>query len=233
MVLRSTAGAEWGKRHVARRFPPSQARTLGRVLRVVEGLDLPDRRAPVWGFDITELPAAAVLEFSAGGLEILALVQGDATLCARLDRLREACVPATFVHGDLRWENCIAAGRGLLLVDWEDAGRGPRGWDVACAIAEYLQAWISSAPLVAGHPTLLLALARHPLERMRPAMVALWTAYGGGDAGRLCELVAVRLLEIAVGRSYSVAASPHARALAQLASNLLSDPRAGASWLLS
>jgi aminoglycoside phosphotransferase (APT) family kinase protein len=234
LVLRTVSGPDWADHHPERRFPPAQARALGRVLRTLETVELPAGPGSMWGLDVINPPAAVLREFSAGGLEVIARVQGAADLCARLEDIRALRGAEVAVHGDLRWENCVAAGRRLLVVDWEDAGPGPRGWDVACAVAEYLRLWIGSVPIAAADdPGRLLALAGHPLACMRPAIAALWTAFGGRDVERLCELVAVRLLEMAIERSQALSApSGHVLVLLDLASNLLSRPRAAATQLL-
>jgi len=228
LVLGAAAGRHWGALPVRRGL--AGARALGRLLRTLESVALPPRVAPAWDFSFDPLPAAALDEFTAGGLELIARVQRDADLCARLAAAQSRGAPEVAVHGDLRWENCVASGRRLVLVDWEDAGQGPRGWDVACAVAEYLRVWIASAPMAAADPE-LIALADVPLERVQAAIGQLWAAYGGRDAERLGELVAVRLLETAVARAAAAPSFPVA-VLVNLAANLLRRPREAASALL-
>ena len=95
-----------------------------------------------------------------------------------------------FVHGDLRWDNCLAlAAPGLarrtrvLLIDWELAGRGDAAADLGAALGEYLRLWVDSIPIVdPSDPGRLAAHARHPLRRLQPAMRALWEAYRRASA---------------------------------------------------
>ena len=65
-----------------------------------------------------------------------------------------------------------------MLIDWEVAGPGPAAFDVGTVLAEYLGAWIGSIPIVEpADPGRLVARARHPLDRMRPAVHEFWSAY--------------------------------------------------------
>jgi hypothetical protein len=173
-------------------------------------------------------------------------VQASSAVCDRLVALRDAVPRDGLTHGDLRWENCLAvAPRGsrrrtrVLLVDWEFAGRGAAGFDVGTVIAEYLRSWVGSIPIVApDDPGRLAGRASHPLSRMRPAMAALWSAYGLANPRRpplrrVVELAAVRLLQIAVERTQGLARpSAHVVTLVQLADNMLRRPEDAAQRLL-
>jgi hypothetical protein len=167
-------------------------------------------------------------------------------VCGRLAALRDAVGAGALVHGDVRWENCLALpapGRRrrtrLLLVDWELAGRADSAFDVGSALAEYLQAWVVSVPMIeAVDPGQLVAGARHPLSSMRPAMHAFWSAYRTASPQppplrRVVELAAARLLQTAVEMSQRLAsATAHAVTVVQLAENMLRRPDVAAGPLL-
>ena len=253
LVLRTPAGArDWNEHHAAGRFSPASARVLGRTLAVLHALPpdgvgtLPAGVDRTWGLALPEPPRALLLGLSTGALDLVARVQASRPLCERLDELREAQVDDAMVHGDLRWDNCLAVARAgsrrrtrLLLVDWELAGRGAAGFDVATVLAEYLRVWVGSIPIAEpADPGRLLPWARHPLWRMRPAVKAFWAAYRVASAGhpplrRLIELTAVCLLQAAVEQAQGLdKPSAHVMILVQLADNLLRSPEAAARNLL-
>jgi Ser/Thr protein kinase RdoA (MazF antagonist) len=215
LILRTPGGAlDWNEHHVAGRFPRIPARILGKALRslhrlpVENVLDLPPGDDPMWGLSLPEPPHDLLLDLSAGAQDLVARVQASNALCNRLDELRDASSDGALVHGDLRWDNCLAvAAPGsrrrtrLLLVDWEYAGPGPAGFDIGTVLAEYLRSWVGSIPIVdPGHPGRLVARARHPLRRMQPAIHAFWSAYALANPRRpalrrVIELAAVRVLQ--------------------------------------
>lgn len=178
---------------------------------------------------------------SAGAMDVLVLLQRSQSLCGHLDRL---CVPpaeVTLIHGDVRLENVMAGPSGLTLVDWEHAGAGEGLWDVAFAMAWCFSAWLSSIPQIPGvAPGQLMDDALVPLAAVRPGLGGLWRAYretASDDPraalGRCLELVAVRLVQLAV----EVAAdSEDMRAVSathlQLADNILRSPAALCTRLL-
>jgi len=245
LVLSTPGGArDWSHHHEAGRFPRVPARTLGRVLAALHRLpadgfeELPPGLDPMWGLTLPEPRHELLLDLSAGAQDLVARLQASRAVCDRLDALREAGSDGALVHGDLRWDNCLAVAASgarrrtrVLLVDWELAGRGAPAFDVGTVLAEYLLAWVGSIPIVEpGDPGRLVSRARHPLRRMQPAMRAFWSAYRlasprGPALRRTIELAAVRLLQSAVERSQGLAApSAHVVALVQLAGNMLRDP---------
>jgi Ser/Thr protein kinase RdoA (MazF antagonist) len=247
LVLRTAGGArDWGAQ--AGRFPRLPARILGRTLARLHllAVDAPPAPEPIWGLLLPEPPRSLVLDLSAGAQELVARIQASRELCGRLDRLREAGSGAAFVHGDLRWDNCLTvAAPGatrrtrVLLVDWELAGRADPAFDVATVLAEYLRVWIGSVPIVdPADPNRLVARSRHPPWRMLPAIDAFWSAYARAVPGRpaldrVVELAAVRLLQTAVERAQNQSTpSANVMALVQVADHMLRDPRAAAVILL-
>jgi aminoglycoside phosphotransferase (APT) family kinase protein len=253
LVLRTPGDArDWDEHQGAGRFPRIPARILGRVLaglhRIpadeVEGR--PPGVDPMWGLSLPEPPHELLLDLSVGAQDLVARLQGSHALCDRLDALRSAGSDGALVHGDLRWENCLAVPAPgsrrrtrLLLVDWELAGRGAAGFDIGTVLAEYLRSWVGSIPIVdPGDPGRLVARAGHPLRRMRPAIQAFWSAYGLANPQRptlrrVIELAAVRVLQNAVERAQGLArSSAHVVTLVQLADNMLRHPDEAALGLM-
>ena len=253
LVLSTPGGAKaWSDHYSMGRFPRLPARILGRALAALhrlpaEGVDeLPPGIDPMWGMSLPEPSHELLLDLSAGAQDLVARVQANRAVCDRLAELRDAVSDRTLVHGDLRWENCLAvAAPGsrrrtrVLLVDWEFAGSGAAGFDVGTVLAEYLRAWVGSIPIVVpDDPGRLVERAGHPLRLMLPAMQGLWSAYRLARPRRpalrrVIELAAVRLLQIAVERAQGLATpSAHVVTVVQLADNMLRHPDSAAHRLL-
>jgi len=253
LVLRTPGGArDWDEHQGAGHFPRIPARILGRVLAGLHRLPAdevegrPPGVDPMWGLTLPEPPHELLLDLSVGAQDLVARLQGSDALCDLLDGLRSAGSDGALVHGDLRWENCLAVPAPgsrrrtrLLLVDWELAGRGAAGFDVGTVLAEYLRSWVGSIPIVdPGDPGRLVARAGHPLRRMRPAIQAFWSAYGLANPQRptlrrVIELAAVRVLQSAVERAQGLArSSAHVVTLVQLADNMLRHPDEAAMGLM-
>ena len=139
----------------------------------------------MWALQFAEPPLELILDLSIGAQDLVARLQANAAMMDRLTGLREHDHEDAFVHGDLRWENCLAiAAPGsrrrtrTFVIDWELAGRGEAALDVGTVLAEYLSAWVGSIPIVeVATPGRLLSLARYPLRRMQPAIDAFLSAY--------------------------------------------------------
>jgi aminoglycoside phosphotransferase (APT) family kinase protein len=253
LLLRTPGDArDWNKYQSPARFPRIPARILGRALACLHRLpaegveDLPSGVDRMWGLSLPEPPYELLLDLSAGAQDLLARLQASRSMCDRLDDLRGAVSDGAFVHGDLRWDNCLAVARPgsrrrtrVLLVDWELAGSGAAAFDVGTVLAEYLRVWVESIPIVdPGDPARLVARAGHPLRRMHPAIRAFWSAYGLATPQRpplrrVTKLAAVRVLQTAVERAQSLAkSSAHVVTLIQLADNMLRRPDDAARGLL-
>jgi aminoglycoside phosphotransferase (APT) family kinase protein len=245
LVLRTPPGArDLGEDRS--RFPVILARGLGRTLAALHRLPpaVPPSDGPLSAFDLVEPPHGMVLELSAAAQDLLARIQASEHLSGRLAELRAS--GDAFVHGDLRWDNCLALPAPgstrrtrVLLVDWELAGRADPAFDVASLLAEHLRVWVASIPIVEGtDPGRFAERARHPLAAMRPAMEAFWTAYRTAHPSppavrRVVELAAARLLQIALEVARRLAATTaHVVALLQLADNMLREPDVAAAGLL-
>jgi Ser/Thr protein kinase RdoA (MazF antagonist) len=253
LILR-TAGAarDWSEHHGSGRFPRIPARVLGRILGALHALDVeafkppPSGIDPMWGLSLPEPPLELLLDLSAGAQDLVARLQASHAACDRLESLRNGGSDDAFVHGDLRWDNCLVAPptgsrrrTRVLLVDWELAGPGCAGFDVGTVFGEYLRSWAWSIPIVdPGDPGRLAAQARHPLRRMQPAVHAFWSAYGLASANRptlelATAMAALHLLQAAVEHTQELpTVSAHAVTLLQLADNMLRNPDEAALNLL-
>jgi Ser/Thr protein kinase RdoA (MazF antagonist) len=254
LILRTAGGArDWGVHFGGGRFARLPVRALGRALAALHRLPvhsvepLPPGFDRMWGLSLPEPPHELVLDLSSGAQDLVARLQASRATCDRLDELRDACSDDGVVHGDLRWDNCLAvAAPGsrrrtrVLLVDWELAGPGAAGFDVGTVLSEYLRLWVGSIPIVdPSDPGRLVNCAGHPLRRMQPAVQAFWAAYRRSASDRptlrrVIELAAVHLLQTAVERAQSLTqASAHVLTLVQLADNMLRRPEEAALNLLS
>jgi hypothetical protein len=247
LVLSTAAGARDWADHRGR-FPRIPARILGRILARLHGLRVDGVRGTeaVWGLDLAEPPHELVVQLSAGAQDLLARIQANDELCGRLAELRNTSSGVALVHGDLRWENCLAlpapgARRRtrVLVVDWELAGGADPAFDVGSVVAEYLRVWVGSVPIVeAVEPGRLVEHARHPLSAMRPAIHALWSSYSDAHPDppslqRVTELTGVRLLQTAIERAQGLGGpTAHVVTLVQLAGNFLRSPEGAAGGML-
>ena len=253
LVLRSPGGGrDWTEHHSAGRFPRAPARALGLALAALHGLpaggvgNQPTDVDRMWALQFADPPLELILGLSIGARDLVARLQANAAMIERLTGLRADDHEDAFVHGDLRWDNCLAmAAPGsrrrtrTFVVDWEFAGRGEAALDVGTVLAEYLSAWVGSIPIVdAAAPGRLVSQARYPLRRMQPAIDAFFSAYRAATSTpptlrRMMELAAVRLLQTAVERAQVLAApSAHLVTLVQLAENIMLEPERAARTLL-
>jgi Ser/Thr protein kinase RdoA (MazF antagonist) len=251
LVLRTAGGGrDWNQHQRARRFPRTQARLLGQVLGALHQLsaDLVEPLPPgvdrMWGLSLPEPPHRMLVDLSTGAQDLVARLQANQELCGRLKELEGRGLDGVLVHGDLRWDNCLAVAAGgshrrtgLLLVDWELAGHGAAAFDLGTVLAEYLRTWLESVPIVdPAEPDRLQAQARYPLRRMRPGVRAFWSSYVLANPRRpalrhVIEMAAVRLLQAAVEQAQTMATARQVTLL-QLADNLLRHPEHAAIRLL-
>ena len=252
LVLRTPPDAvDWSDHQAARRFPRSSARALGRALATLHELpsdgigDLPAGSDRLWGLSLPEPPHELLLDLSAAALDLLSRLQAHQLVCTRLRELRDATSADAFVHGDLRWENCmVVAAPGarrhtrVLLVDWELSGRGPAGFDIGTALAEYLSAWVGSIPMPTRATRAGSWITRDIRSRRcgRPSTrcgrrTARRAPTPGAGTGRRARRGPAAADGIGA-RSPLGRRSAHAVVLAQLAAHMLSDPEGTALALL-
>jgi hypothetical protein len=210
---------------------------------------LEDSRALPFAFQLHRPDTTIFRYASQGCLDLIRLVQASAGLCAHIEALGDTWSNDCLIHNDLRWDNCTAGGerRGqmaLSLVDWELARAGDPAWDVGTALGEYLGAWVRSAPISGAlPPESAVPLALWPVDRMKPAIRSLWSAYvrarhiderGAGELLlRSVRSMAVRLVQTAFERvQRSMAMTAESATFVQLALNVLERPREASAALL-
>jgi hypothetical protein len=241
------------------RFPIGIAVQLGSVLANLHRLgadstgELPTALAsspagPPGGLSLHRPHKDTLERISWAGRSLIELVQGNAALCQALDDVRSGWTQNAFVHGDIRWTNCLVRrsprrGPELKLVDWEFCGRGDPWWDVGCVFAEYLVLWVLSIPVIGqGSPDQFLPLARYPLARMQRSIRAYWEAYCrlshllSRETDRYLERAlrysAARLLQRATELlRTSNELSTNAVCMVQVGANILRDPGLAAERL--
>jgi hypothetical protein len=131
-------------------------------------------------------PSFRVLrEISHGNIELVKALQKAPAAGSILSDLRTGWKPDFFVHGDIKWDNCMvipkpgSQGRWeIKLVDWETAGLGDSCWDLGSMFGNYLSCWLFSIPFTDKESvSQSVNLARYPLERIQPAIRSLWQVY--------------------------------------------------------
>jgi len=151
------------------------------TITVAERIGLPN--GPPWIFDLPRPDGWMRTNASRASLELIEIVQRSSELCEAFDDLKGCWRNTGFIHGDLKWDNCLVSVTPrqrprLRIVDWELARLGDRRWDVGTVFSEYLTYWLSSVPIVPEHPPdRFLEHARFPLAALQPAVRAFWTAY--------------------------------------------------------
>jgi hypothetical protein len=221
--------------HARGRFSCALAREVGRALALLHAVPpvaldgLARTPHSTWGTHVHRPDLDTLRTLSAAAVELTRIVQGSEELCAELDDLLGSWAEGSVIHGDIRWDNCLALRAGssrwtrLQLIDWELCEAGDPAYDIGAFLGEYLRAWLQSIPIAdprdAGR---LLAHARLPLERMRPALRAFWAAYAihrratpaelRATLSRSTRYAAVRLL---------MAALEEAQGLSELRSSVL------------
>lgn len=177
-------------------FPVTAARALAKVLGTLHGSTTPTNgqrgsrprvghRELPWVLSVHRPALGFLHECSSANLQLIQIIQGFPVFCELLDGLADDWRAESLIHGDVRWDNCIVFGKSpaarktrMKLIDWELASMGDPCWDVASAFNDYLGFWLLSIP-VTGElpPDRFLELARHPLEKMQPAIGAFWRTY--------------------------------------------------------
>lgn len=249
-----TVGAHHAR---TRRTSRAVARTLGAQLAALHALDadpsIPDARlaAPPWVLSVRCPDVNVLTNGSAASLQVMRLVQESPEFTKRMTALKDGWRTDAFVHRDLRWENCLlsrdaASGRWtrVTIVDWELAGRGDAAWDLGTLLASYLRLWLWSIPFVPDVPLgESMELARFPLDRVQPAVRALWGAYVSerGQAAGASSALAIRATRYAAAvllqsafedAQVSMRVQPHLAHIVQLSYNILERPAEAAVYLL-
>jgi aminoglycoside phosphotransferase (APT) family kinase protein len=182
------------------RFPLEVGEQLGRVLATVH------RRV---GRDIAANPPREVFNleppgiFTAhrggplvrwlgpGQMRLVEHVRDNKSLARVLDELAATWRRDAFIHGDIKFENCVVANGAnardesdsgaradIKLVDWELADFGEPAWDLGSLVQSYLALGLLNAP-AAPRGSLLeqLRASSTNFDGMRRAVAAFWSAY--------------------------------------------------------
>jgi aminoglycoside phosphotransferase (APT) family kinase protein len=258
LILEATPEAQDLRRHHAcGRFSRTLAQEAGRALALLHAIppaalsDLATPSDPTWILQVHRPDLDTLRTLSAASVELIRVVQSSEELCAGLDELLASWRGESVIHGDMRWDNCLAL-RGreskrrdrLLLIDWELSGAGDPGLDIGAFFGEYLHAWVQSVPIVDPRdPGRLLGHARLPLRRMQPALMSFWDTYtrhSGLPAAELTRILrratrfaGARLVEAALEEAQTMAELPgSALHTLQLGANVLRRPDEAAAHLL-
>lgn len=182
------------------RFPLEIAEQLGRVLATAHLRVGRDAAAnPPRG--VFNLAAPGIFTAHRGGplvrwlgpgqMLIVEQVRDNKRLARVLDELAATWQCDTFIHGDIKFENCIVAaganGRGesssdarpdIRLVDWELADFGEPAWDLGSMLQSYLALCLLDAP-TAPRASLReqLRTSSANFDGMRRAVAAFWGTY--------------------------------------------------------
>lgn len=242
-------------------FPISLARELGKALGTLHGLmgtgkvgwedGQPVASPPPFALFVHRPTIRFLQECSAANLQLIKVIQQFPVFCDLLDALRQDWRNETFIHRDIRWDNCLVYGKSssarksqLKIVDWELASVGDPCWDVGSVFNDYLSFWLFSIPITGEMPPeRFLELARYPLEKMQPAIQAYWQAYVrqmGLDAAtadrwllRAVQFAAARLIQTAFEHMQtSMQFTGNIVCLLQLSLNILQRPREAIVQLL-
>jgi hypothetical protein len=126
-----------------------------------------------------------------GQMLLVEHVRDNKGLARVLDELAATWQCDTFIHGDIKFENCVVApganGRGesdsgarpdIRLVDWELADFGEPAWDLGSMLQSYLALCLLNAP-TAPRTSLReqLRASSTNFDGMRRAVAAFWGAY--------------------------------------------------------
>jgi aminoglycoside phosphotransferase (APT) family kinase protein len=230
-------------------FPAALGEQLGRALAGLHReTPAPPAAAPApWVLSVHRPGLSVFHDTSAAGLQLIKIIQGTAGFAELLDELRQGWSAETFIHQDVKWDNCLAPAEGpggLRLVDWEIAAAGDPAWDIGSAISQYLSFWLASIPHTGDQPPARFpALAAYPLEAMKAAIRACWNGYAdelevtAGEADtRLLRAVAyagARLVQTAFEASQYLQQPDSGAVLhLQLAFNVMRRPEAVVTQLL-
>jgi hypothetical protein len=257
LVLEAAPHArDLGRHHSSGRFSCALARGTGQALArlhaappsAMTGLQGPTDMT--WSLGVHEPDLDSLRTSSAAAIELTRIIQASDELRTALDELVASWTEEAVIHGDVRWDNCLACRRKgsqrwtrVQLIDWELCGVGDPAWDIGSFLAEYLRAWLQSIPIADPvHPGRLLTHAGLPLRRMRPAIRAFWDAYvhkrpaataePGGLLSRATRFAAVRLLTAAMEDAQTLPElRPSVLFQLSLSQNILRRPREAAELL--
>jgi aminoglycoside phosphotransferase (APT) family kinase protein len=200
---------------------------LGRAVAELHALPAADapRREPPWVLRAHRPRPVDFRTLSVGNRALLSAVQRAAGVSTGLALLRWHWSHDTFVHGDLRLDNCmVVPDRGAALVDWERGGAGDARWDLGAVLGDQLWRWLDDPAVT--------------LEDVRAFSTGFWNEYiqRARNRGALrvdaVRFAAARLIEGLFERTvWSDAVSAQDWRGLRLAANVLARPSAAADEL--
>ena len=237
-------GRDLAQHQVRGRFSRILARETGKGLAVLhsvasavlDGLAAPD---PSGLLAVHRPNLNAARKLTAASVDLVRMIQGSEELCCELDELLACPRDESVIHGDLRWDNCLALSRGgsgrrtrVLLIDWELSTTGDPALDLGAYFAEYLRAWQQSVAIRRPRKYERLIDPRHALPAMQPAVGAFWEAYERHRDRPTVELSRTlrRALQF-TGARLVLAALEEAQTLMELRHSVLSTLQLGANVL--
>jgi hypothetical protein len=205
------------------------------------------RSAP-WILSVHQQAVQAFSALSAGNAQMLAIVRKYPDFQRHLDELRKQWTVDDFVHGDMKWDNCLIQSSGkdglfVRIVDWELADFGDGAWDVGAILQAFVSHWVLSIPCSNELPARMeVDFARCPLEKMQPAIRAFWSAYQAGEKRarnwpaflrRAIQYAAARMIQTVYEHMHqSPHLTPSALGLLQVSLNMLHRPEDAQRHLL-
>ncbi len=140
---------------------------------------------PPWVLSVHRTDLSLFRHISNANIQVIKIIQRFPEFSDHLDTLRQGWRVETFIHHDLKWDNCIVFAEPgsqrktrLMIIDWELANRGDPCWDIGSVFNNYLSFWLLSIPLTGeAPPEQYIELAHYPLEKMQPALRSFWQSY--------------------------------------------------------
>lgn len=173
-------------------FPESTAALLGDALASFHALGHeiawdPNAQAifpktPPWILTIDQPgQTGALAQMGPIGAQLASALPMYPGLIPALGQLRAEWQYDSFIHGDMKWDNCMLVEDNgettLRVIDWELSDLGDGAWDLATIFKEYLAIWLMSirSPETAAAP----AGIPGPLDltSLQPSIRAFWNAY--------------------------------------------------------
>jgi Phosphotransferase enzyme family len=220
--------------------------TAHQIFRQRELLDHPRlawlSTAVPWVMTVHKPVPELLASLSPANVQTIHLLQSNQGLAVRLDRLRQEWRHDTLIHGDVKsdnilvWRSAHDANIEIRLADWEMVQRGDPAWDLAGALQDCIDFWLSSMPLSDEMPMQKrVARAGYPLHVVQRSIRSLWSGYCAATAPshreaenllrRAVESSAARMIQTAYEISYhSPELLPRSVVLLQVGANILAEP---------
>ena len=93
-----------------------------------------------WILTMHSLQPTQLIGLSEGCRQVISMIQSTPHMCAMLKDVETAWQATTFIHGDLKPDNCLILNdvneksSGVQFVDWELADFGDPAWDIAALL---------------------------------------------------------------------------------------------------